>query len=162
VLTIVAQSNLVTQTDTGLTNENKTFWRVRRSSGDTNGLSVSTVVASYQLASATSKALFQVLVSGTQTVSSVAFLDNGVLLGEAVPGLGDAWTFNLVWDGVTRQKRKLVARVTTEEGAVLESESRTLLLADPSRFIDNSCPVTMPETLRHSCFTRKASAKGCW
>lgn len=90
VLTLTAGSNLVTQTDTGPTNENKTFWRVLRASGDTNGLTVSTVVASYQLASATSKALLRVLIAGTQTVSSVVFLDNGVLLGEAAPGLGDA------------------------------------------------------------------------
>src|SRR5688500_7153111 len=33
VITLTAQSNLLTQADTGLTNENKTFWRVALLSG---------------------------------------------------------------------------------------------------------------------------------
>ena len=135
VTTLTAESNLLTQIDSGLTNENRTFWRVALLSDDTNALIVSSVVASYQLGAGASKAMLRVLTSGTQTVSSVIFLDNGVLLGNAAPGLGNLWTFNLVWDGVTRQTRSVLARVTTEEGTTVDSETRGFLLADPGRFV---------------------------
>ncbi|MEM9480236.1 MAG: OmpA family protein [Verrucomicrobiota bacterium] len=113
----------------------RNFWRVVRLGAGGEPLVVSDVMVGYELEGSTSSALFQVMASGTEAIESVVFFDDGVPLGNAQPGFGDAWTFSVVWDSGSPEIRSLEAEVTTEEGTVARTPVRRFLLADPSRFV---------------------------
>jgi len=118
--------------DPGVADASRTFWRVTPL-GD--ALNVSPVVASYQLGDTTSQAMLQVLVGGAEPAQTVIFYDNGVALGNAEPGQGDTWTFDLLWDGVTPREGDITAEVTGADGTVRTTPVKRLLLADPAKFV---------------------------
>src|SRR5688572_6396907 len=61
--------------DPGVVDGSRTFWRVTPLG---EAVSVSPVVASYQLGDTTSKAMLQVLAGGAESAETVVFFDNGV------------------------------------------------------------------------------------
>ncbi len=132
---INATGATTTQVDAGLAGHGRTFWRVAHLGGALEPIAVSPVVASYQLGSSESKALLRIVTGGFQVVDRVLFFDQGVLLGNAVQGLSGSWSFNLVWDGRAPRPQRVTARVTTEDGLILDTPVQAFLLADPGRFV---------------------------
>ncbi len=145
---ISATAGSVVQVDTALPGQSRTFWRVFHLGGALEPISVSPVVASYQLGAGESKALLRLTTAGSQIVSSVRLFDQGVLLGNAAQGFGGSWTFNVVWDGQAPRTQNITARATTEDGLVFDTPVQTFLLADPARFV----PLATDGTPRHGEF----------
>src|SRR5258708_22591361 len=101
-------------------------------------LTVSPVKAAPGSGGASSGPRLQVVTGGTQTVSSVTFFDNGVLLGAAQLGLGSAWSFTLPPIAGNPQIRRITAMVITQECTTNNSPTNSFLHADPARFVPSN------------------------
>ena len=122
--------------DTAALDLKRTFWRVLSLGVPSEPVTVSSVAASFRTTGAGLQAELGVVTGGTKTVSSVVFLNGSETLGTAAFTAGrNAWSLVLPGDLSNPRAVDLLARVTTEEGTVLETPVRSLLLADPSRFI---------------------------
>ncbi len=132
VTEITAAGTAAQHDDPGVTGASRTFWRVTPLG---EALNVSSVVASYQLGDTASKAMLQVTVEGAEPADTVVFFDNGVALGNAVPGQGDTWTFDLLWDGRSPQPGSISAEVTGAGGTQRTTAVKRFLLADPAKYV---------------------------
>jgi outer membrane protein OmpA-like peptidoglycan-associated protein len=110
------------------------FWRVSVLGGG-GGPAISGIVPAFLAGGGGNETGLALSITGGAPVSSVEFLDGGVALGDAMPGLGDEWNFLLEFDPEGPRVRQLSVRVTTATGEVIETEAAGLLVADPSRFV---------------------------
>lgn len=77
----------------------------------------------------------RIITGGTQTVSSVVFLDQGNIIDEAAPGIDGSWSLNLPGGETEPRIRQITARVTTLEGTVIDTPAVSFLEADTSKFV---------------------------
>lgn len=129
---ITATTARIEVEDEGFPEARRVFWRVQQLGA---AMTTSSVVAAYQLGDSASKALLQVSADGTEPVQSVVFFENGVALGNAEPGEGNTWTFDLLWDGAAPRPAQISATVTGQDGTTGAVPVRRLLLADPAQFV---------------------------
>ena len=109
----------------------KTFWRVRELGG---APTVSPVRATYELNGDQSAALLSLTTGDEPPLSKVEFFSDGVLLGEAEPGLDNTWSFTVL-AGTHPEIRDIHAQVTGEDGTGQLVPATRFLLADPARFV---------------------------
>lgn len=129
---ITAATAQIEVEDEGFPDARRVFWRVQQLGA---AMTTSSVVAAYQLGESASKALLQVSAEGTEPVAGVVFFENGVALGNAVPGEGNTWTFDLLWDGAAPRPAQISAAITGVDGTSGAVPVRRLLLADPAQFV---------------------------
>ena len=134
VVTVRAASDITSAVDAAGPGVRQRFYRVVELTND-QSLAVSPVDPGGNTGGGAGNALLRIVIGGTQTVSSVVFMDGGNLLGNGVPGLGDSWDLNLPADGGVPRVRRVTARVTTVEGTVLETPASSFLQADVSKFV---------------------------
>ncbi|GEM_PF-5901171 len=133
--TMEAQGGISSMRDVLPLQGGKRFWRVIQLTPGGEPLTISDIQAAAELDGPISAALFQITTSGTDTIQSVIFYDDGVPLGNAQPEGNGAWSFTVDWQGANPQIRSLEAEVTTEEGIVRRSALKGFLLADPNQYI---------------------------
>jgi photosystem II stability/assembly factor-like uncharacterized protein len=110
------------------------FWRLVEVDETGNPL-VSEIVAAAHFDTSISAALLEVLVaSGSNPVTEVVFIENGIVLGNASPGPNNTWTFSLPW-GEIPAERALFAQASANNGSSAASPTYRFLLADPNHFI---------------------------
>lgn len=109
----------------------KTFWRVRELGGAPE---VSPVRATYKLSGDQSAAVLSLTTGDEPPLSKVEFFSDGVLLGEAEPGLDNTWSFTVL-AGTHPEIRDIYAEVTGGDGTGQLVPATRFLLADPARFV---------------------------
>jgi len=134
VVAVRAASDITSAVDAAGPDVRQRFYRVVELTND-QSLVVSPVDSGGNAGSGTGNAVLRVVIGGTQTVSSVVFLDGGNLLGNGVPGIGDSWELDIPADGGAPRVRRVTARVTTVEGTVFETPGSSFLQADVSKFV---------------------------
>jgi hypothetical protein len=132
VETVVAIADLTFLIDDEVAaNSSVLFWRIAAHLDGGDPLVVGDASVHYQIKGANSSVTYRVLAGGTENVTSVVFVNDGIEIGEGLPNLGDHWTLTPDWDPASPQVHRIEAEASTADGRLERSEMLGILLADP-------------------------------